>query len=74
MRKFKWELLVIVIGVVLTIMSIKSHINLNGYYEGVRLEGLMGVMFTAGFYYIVKDIRTNPENWRFPTDKDELDD
>lgn len=64
MRKIKWENLVFILLVVLGVLSIKHHIELNGIYALLGIEPLMYGMFAFGFRAIVKDIRKNPDNWK----------
>ncbi len=63
MRKIKWENISIIIMVVLDILSVVSHIKLNGLYIGLVGELVIYPLMTFGVYYIVKDIRKNPKNW-----------
>lgn len=65
MRKIKWENISVFVMVVLGIISMIHHINLNGWYFNLILELVIYSMFAFGAYYIVRDIRKNPSNWTF---------
>lgn len=65
LTKIKWENIAMVGMIALDIMCILHHIELNGFYNELSLEIVIYGVSTIGVRYLIKDIRTNPENWLF---------
>ena len=63
LKHLKYENIATLIGIVLSIMSLYTHIKLNGFYDMLGFEVLTDTMFTLLFRYIVKDIRKNPKEY-----------
>ncbi len=59
MKRIKWENISVMVMGVLDIMSVVSHIKLNGLYAGLVGELVIYLLITFSVYYIVKDIRKN---------------
>lgn len=63
MKKIKWENIVLLIVIVLSIMSMIHHIKLNGWYNNLVIEAIMYLLIGISARLLVKDIRKNPSNW-----------
>ena len=63
MRKIKWENIILLVMVVLSVVSIVHHIKLNGWYNNLVIEAIVYLLISVGARYLVKDIRKNPSNW-----------
>lgn len=63
MRKIKWENIILLVMVVLSIVSMVHHIKLNGWYNNLVIEAIIYLLISVGARYLVKDIRKNPSNW-----------
>ena len=62
-RRIKWENIISIIMIVLTIASTIEHIKLNGIYVDLLLELFIYSMFTIVMNYVIKDIRTNKKSF-----------
>ena len=63
MRKIKWENIILLVIVVLSVISMVHHIKLNGWYNNLVIEAIVYLLISVGARYLVKDIRKNPSNW-----------
>ena len=63
MRKIKWENIILLVMVVLSVISMVHHIKLNGWYNNLVIEAIVYLLISVGARYLVKDIRKNPSNW-----------
>lgn len=63
MRKIKWENIILLVMVVLSVVSMVHHIKLNGWYNNLVIEAIIYLLISVGARYLVKDIRKNPSNW-----------
>lgn len=63
MRKIKWENIILLVMVVLSVVSMVHHIKLNGWYNNLVIEAIVYLLISVGARYLVKDIRKNPSNW-----------
>ena len=63
MRKIKWENIILLVMVVLSVISIVHNIKLNGWYNNLVIEAIVYLLISVGARYLVKDIRKNPSNW-----------
>ena len=63
MRKIKWENIILLVMVVLSVVSMVHHIKLNGWYNNLVIEAIIYLLISAGARSLVKDIRKNPSNW-----------
>ena len=63
MRKIKWENIILLVMVVLSVVSIVHHIKLNGWYNNLVIEAIVYLLISVGARSLVKDIRKNPSNW-----------
>ena len=63
MRKIKWENIILLVMVVLSVVSMVHHIRLNGWYNNLVIEAIVYLLISVGARYLVKDIRKNPSNW-----------
>lgn len=59
MKKIKWENIVTMIMIVLSVWSIVVHVQLNGFYFELFQEVGLYVGMTFVARYIVKDMRKN---------------
>jgi hypothetical protein len=62
--KWKYENIICLFYIVFAIYQTFYHIQLNGIYHELVMEILIHLMFISGMHYIIKDIRTNKENWK----------
>ena len=62
-KRIKWENIAIVAMIVLDVICILHHIEINGIYSMLGIEIGIYAMSTIGVRYLIKDIRTNPSNW-----------
>lgn len=60
----KYENIITLLYIVFAIYQEYYHIQLNGFYSYLVLEVIIHLMFIFGIWYIIKDIRTNPSNWK----------
>ena len=65
MRKIKWENIILLVMVVLSVVSMVHHIKLNGWYNNLVIEAIVYLLISVGARSLVKDIRKNPSNWFF---------
>ena len=63
MRKIKWENIILLVMVVLSVISMVHHIKLNGWYNNLVIEAIVYLLISVGARSLVKDIRKNPSNW-----------
>ena len=63
MRKIKWENIILLVMVILSVVSMVHHIKLNGWYNNLVIEAIIYLLISVGARYLVKDIRKNPSNW-----------
>ena len=63
MRKIKWENIILLVMVVLSVISMAHHIKLNGWYNNLAIEAIIYLLISVGARSLVKDIRKNPSNW-----------
>ena len=63
MRKIKWENIILLVMVVLSVVSMVHHIKLNGWYNNLVIEAIVYLLISVGARSLVKDIRKNPSNW-----------
>ena len=63
MRKIKWENIILLVMVVLSVISMVHHIKLNGWYNNLVIEAIIYLLISVGARSLVKDIRKNPSNW-----------
>lgn len=61
--KIKWENIITIILLIFNIISIISHIKLNGYYIELGLETIIYLTFTFTLKYLIKDIRKNYKDY-----------
>ena len=61
--KIKWENIILLVMVVLSVVSMVHHIKLNGWYNNLVIEAIVYLLISVGARYLVKDIRKNPSNW-----------
>ena len=63
-KQFKYELIELIISTIFNFDCIISHIQRNGFeLNKFIIELFVSFTFTFMFYYIIKDIRKNPQNW-----------
>jgi len=65
MRKIKWENVIFTIMLILDFICIIHHIRLNGLYFNLIIEVIIYTISSLLIRYVIKDIRKNPDNWRF---------
>ena len=63
MRKIKWENIVLLVMIMLSVVSMVHHIKLNGWYNNLIIEIIVYSLISVGARSLVKDIRKNPSNW-----------
>lgn len=63
MRKIKWENIILLVMIILSVVSMVHHIKLNGWYNNLVIEAIVYLLISVGARYLVKDIRKNPSNW-----------
>lgn len=59
----KYENIISILYIMFAIYQTWYHITLNGLYPSLILENMIHIMFISAIHYIIKDIRTNKENW-----------
>ncbi len=64
MKKIKWENILTLLLVMVYTYQLLFHYTLNGFYIGILAEIVLNIMIIITLRYLVKDIRTNPENWK----------
>lgn len=60
----KYENIISLLYVIFAIYQEWYHISINGLYPYLILECIIHLMFIFAIWYILKDIRTNPTNWK----------
>lgn len=60
----KYENIISILYIVFAIYQEWYHITINGLYPYLVLEVIIHLMFIFGIWYILKDIRTNKDNWK----------
>ena len=64
LRQIKFENIITIILLIVNIITIAKHYEMNGFYGYLLLEPFVYLLFTLSIRYLVKDIRTNPQNWK----------
>jgi len=63
-KQFKYEMIELIILTLLNINCITSHIIRNGLQlDKIMFEIIIYFTITFMFYYLIKDIRKNPNQW-----------
>ncbi len=64
MKKIKWENIVLITMILLwSVPTIVDRISGNPLNMYMGLELIIHIAMVGTFYYVIKDIRTNPSNW-----------
>ena len=65
LKKIKWENIIMLCMIMLFIISMVHHYQLNGFYlQLITMELPVYSSITFIIWYLIKDIRTNPTNWK----------
>lgn len=68
LRKIKWENIVAIAMIGLSIYSMVEHVKMNGFYSWLWGEVVIYGLSCVGIWWIVRDIRKNPTNWLIDLD------
>jgi hypothetical protein len=65
LKRVKWDNVGALLMVLLGIVSMIHHIQLNGLYFELLFEILIYCVFALGAKAVILDIRTHPQNWKW---------
>ena len=63
LRQIKFENIITLLLLVLSIITVVDHYHMHGFYLYLLIEPFIYLMFTLTVRYIVKDIRVNFKKW-----------
>lgn len=64
MKRIKWENVAMVVMGIVNVITLVSHIKLNGMYFELLFEVVIDLMFMFATHYTIRNFRKNPLSWK----------